>query len=155
MSFGCYHYLPRASWQSYNFTSSVYKTPTVGAPGRGQSRTLVVEKEVMAPCTYVRLALAAVPSGCILFRSLEFADVNGSTFIDSLLPGQALHFGDLDFIADHLGQLCLYEENAAPPHISIPDHGLAQASPTIVDSNALACRINAYLGANFELELSR
>ena len=51
MSFGCYHRLPRAARQSYKFTSLVYKTPTVGALGRGQSCTLVVEKEAMAPHT--------------------------------------------------------------------------------------------------------
>ena len=28
MSFGCYHHLPRATRQSYKFTSLVYKTPT-------------------------------------------------------------------------------------------------------------------------------
>ena len=28
MSFGCFHRLPRAVWQSYKFTSLVYKTPT-------------------------------------------------------------------------------------------------------------------------------
>ena len=58
-------------------------------------------------------------------------------------------------MADHLSQLWLSEENVALPHILMPNHGPAQASPTIVDSNALACRIDAYLGANPELELSR
>jgi hypothetical protein len=53
----------------------------------------------MAPCTYVRLALGAVLGGRICFGSLEFIDVNGPTPAFSLLPYQALHFGDLDFIA--------------------------------------------------------
>ena len=35
------------------------------------------------------------------------------------------------------------------------DHGPAQARGTIVDSVVLACRIEAYLGATPELELSR
>ena len=64
----------------------------------------------MAPYTYVELALGAALGGCILFGSL---------------PGQALHFGDLDFMADHLGQLWRNEENVALPHISTSDHGLA------------------------------
>jgi len=58
-------------------------------------------------------------------------------------------------MADRLGRLRLIEENAAPPYISTPDHGLTQASPTIVESRVLACRIDAYLGANPEPELSR
>jgi len=109
----------------------------------------------MAPCNYIRLALGIDLGSHVRFGRLEFTDIDRLASINSLLPGQALRFGDLDFRADHVGQLWLSEENVAPPHISIPDHGLAQASPTIVDSNALACRINAYLGANFELELSR
>jgi hypothetical protein len=71
-----------------------------------------------------------------------------------IIPNHALN-NDLDFVADHLDQLQLSEENAAPPHISTLDHGPACASPTIVDSDVLACRINAYLGPNPELELSR
>ena len=93
MSFGCYHRLPRATQQSYKFTSPVYKTPKVGAPGRGQSRTLIAEKEVMAPCTYVGLALGAPPGGRIHFESLEFTDIDGPAPVDSLLPDQALCFG--------------------------------------------------------------
>ena len=71
----------------------------------------------MAPYTYVGLALAAAPGGCIHFGSLEFADTDGPALIPSLVPGQALHFGDLDFIDNHLGQLCLRKGNVAPPHI--------------------------------------
>ena len=62
---------------------------------------------------------------------------------------------DLYFIADHLGQLCLYKGNVAPPHIPTLDHGPARAGPVIVDSDTLAFRIGAYLGANPEPELSR
>ena len=90
MSFGCYHRLPRAARQSYKFTSPVYKTPTVGTPGRGQSRTLVGENEAMAPCTYVGLALGMALGGRICFGSLEFADIDGPAPVNSLLPGQAL-----------------------------------------------------------------
>ena len=59
----------------------------------------------MAPCTYVGLALGAAPGGRIRFESLEFADINGPAPVDGLLPGQALRFGDLDFLADRLGRL--------------------------------------------------
>jgi hypothetical protein len=78
----------------------------------------------MAPCTYVGLALGAALGGRICFRSLEFSDIDRSTPVNGLLPGQALRFEDLDFVADRLGQLRLSEENVAPPHISMPDHGL-------------------------------
>jgi hypothetical protein len=59
----------------------------------------------MAPCTYVGLALGTAPSGPIHFESLEFTDINGPAPEDGLLPGQALRFGDLDFVDDRLGQL--------------------------------------------------
>jgi hypothetical protein len=78
----------------------------------------------MAPCTYVGLALGVALGGRICFGSLEFSDIDGPAPINSLLPSQALCFEDLDFVADCLGQLRLSEENAAPPHISTPDHGL-------------------------------
>jgi hypothetical protein len=57
----------------------------------------------MAPCTYVRLALGMAPDGRICFRSLEFTDIDGPAPVNSLLLGQALCFGDLDFVVDHLG----------------------------------------------------
>ena len=109
----------------------------------------------MAPCTYIRLALGMAPGGRIRFGSLEFADVDGPAPVKGLLPGQALCFGDLDFIADHLGQLRLCEGNVAPPYIPMLDHRLAHASPVIVDSDVLACRIDAHLGTNPKLGLSR
>jgi hypothetical protein len=43
----------------------------------GQSHTVVVEKDVMAPCTHVGLALGAAPVGRIRFGSLEFTDIKG------------------------------------------------------------------------------
>jgi hypothetical protein len=93
--------------------------------------------------------------GSNLFGSLEFTGVNGIAPVDSLLPGQALRFEDLDFIADHMGQLHLKEGNAAPSHISMLDHRPAYVGPAIINSDALACKIDAYLGANPEPELSR
>ena len=57
----------------------------------------------MAPCTYVKLALGAAPNGRVFFGSLEFTGIDRPAPVNSLLPGQALRFGDLDFVADHLG----------------------------------------------------
>jgi hypothetical protein len=79
----------------------------------------------MAPCTYVGLALGMAPGGCIRFGSLEFTKIDGLAPVNSLLLGQALRFGDLDFVTDHLGQLRLSKEKATMPYISMPDHGLA------------------------------
>ena len=66
---------------------------------------LIVEKEVMAHCTYVRRALDAALGGRIRFGSLEFANINRPAPVDDLLLGQALCFEDLDFMADRLGRL--------------------------------------------------
>jgi hypothetical protein len=109
----------------------------------------------MAPCTYVRLALSTAPDGRIRFGSLEFTDIDGPAPVNSILPGQALRFGDLDFVTDHLGQLRLSEEKAATPYISIPDHRSARAGPAIVNSDVLACRIDACLGTNPKPKLSQ
>ena len=79
----------------------------------------------MAPCTYVRHTLGVAPSVRIRFGSLKFTDIDRPAPIDGFLPSQALRFGDLDFMADRLGQLWLSEGNAALPHILMPDHGLA------------------------------
>jgi hypothetical protein len=97
----------------------------------------------MAPCTHIGLALGAAPGGRVRFGSLKFADIDGPTLINGLIPSQALCFGDLDFVADHLGQLQLSEENVAPLHILMPNHRLVQARGTIIDSGAPACRIDA------------
>ena len=91
----------------------------------------------MAPYTHIGLALGVAPSSRIRFESLEFADIDGLAPINGLIPGQALCFGDLDFVADHQGQLWLSEENTAPLHISMPDHGPVQAEGTIIDSGVL------------------
>ena len=70
----------------------------------GDSRALsIVEKEAMAPCTYVGHALGMASGSRIYFESLKFTDINGPAPIDGLLPGQALCFGDLDFVANRLG----------------------------------------------------
>ena len=88
------------------------------------SRALsIIEKEAMAPCTYIRLTLGVAPGDRIRFRSLEFTDINGLAPIHGLISGQALCFRDLDFVADRLGQLRLNDENAAPPHMLMPGHG--------------------------------
>ena len=102
----------------------------------------------MAPYTNIGLALGVAPDGCIHFGSLEFTDSDGPGPVPCLLPGQALRFGDLDFIGNRLGQLCLHEGDAALPHIPTLDHGPTHVGPVIIDSDALACRINAYLGMN-------
>jgi len=81
----------------------VEKASIVGALGRGQSCTLLVKKEAMAPCTYVRLSHGVAPDGLICFGSLKFTNTNRPMPAFNLLPGQALRFRDLDFIADHLG----------------------------------------------------
>ena len=83
----------------------------------------------MAHCTYVGLALGVPSGGRKCFESLEFTDIDGPAPVDGLFPGQALHFGDLDFIANHMGRLRLSEGNAALPHILTSDYGLALASP--------------------------
>ena len=59
----------------------------------------------MAPCTYVEIPLGMAPDGRICIKSLYFIDINGPAPIDGLLLGQALCFGDLDFVADNLGRL--------------------------------------------------
>ena len=104
----------------------------------------------MAPCTYIELALGATLGGRTHFGSLEFTNANGPTVAFSLLPSQALCSEDLDFIADHLRQLCLSEGDTVPPHPPTHNHGLAHAGLAIVDPDVLACRIDAYLGVNPE-----
>ena len=41
------------------------------------------------------------------------------------------------------------------PHILRLDHGLVLTGPMIINPDVLACRIDAYLGANPKPELSR
>jgi hypothetical protein len=86
----------------YKFTSLLTKHRQLACQVGGRSRTLLIEKEAMAPCTYVGLALGAAPISRIRCGSLKFIDANGPTLAFSLLPRQVLRFGDLDFIADHL-----------------------------------------------------
>ena len=61
----------------------------------------------MAPYTYIGPSLSVAPGSHIRFGSLEFIDTDEPAPIVSLHPDQALHFRDLDFIADHMGQLHL------------------------------------------------
>jgi hypothetical protein len=109
----------------------------------------------MAPHTYVGLALGVAPIGRICFGSLEFINANRPTPAFGLLPSQAICFGDLDFIADHLGQLHLHEGDAALLHTPSPNLGPTYVSPAIINSDALACRIDSYLGTNPESEQSQ
>ena len=137
----------------------------------GDSRALsIVEKEVMAPFTYVGLALGASPGGRIRFRSLEFTDINRPAPVDGLLASQTLRFGDLDFMADRLGQLRLSEENAASPHIlvDILSRIFLVFSPSVgakqfwVNLDGMACccayrqcRSSAYLGGVYVILIVR
>jgi hypothetical protein len=58
------------------------------------SHTLsIVEKEAMAPCTYIELALGSALGGRIRFKSLEFTDIDEPAPVNGLLPGQALRLG--------------------------------------------------------------
>lgn len=109
----------------------------------------------MAPCTYVGLALGAVPGGRICFRSLEFINANGPMSVLNFIPDQALHFRDLDFVADHLGQLHLHEGDVAPPCTPLQNPRSTHRGMLIIDSNALAHKINAYLRINPEPKHSR
>ena len=109
----------------------------------------------MSPFTYVGLALGVALGGCVHFGSLKFADIDGPAPVNGLLHGQALRSRDLGFTADHMSQLHLYEGNTAMPHFLMLDHRPACAGPTIIDSDALACRIDAYLRTNPVPELSQ
>jgi hypothetical protein len=73
----------------------------------------------------------------------------------NFLPSQALRFEDLDFVDDHLGRLHLFEGDAAPPCTPSQNPRPTHGGPAIVDSDALACRIDTYLGINPEPEQSR
>lgn len=74
--------------------------------------------EAMAPCTYVGHTLGAAPGGRIRFESLEFVDIDGPMPISGFYPSQVLLLEDLNFMADHLGQLHLCEGTMPPPHMS-------------------------------------
>ena len=91
----------------------------------------------MAPCTYVRHARGVAHDGCIRFGSLEFADANGPTPAFSLLPGDAVHWGA------RLHSQPPRSMDTTPPHTPTLDLGPARIGPVIVDSNVLACRIDA------------
>jgi hypothetical protein len=75
----------------------------------------------MVPCTYVGRALGVAPGGCICFESLEFVDTDGPMPVFGFYLGQVLRLGDLDFMADHLGQLHLCEGTVPSPRMSTRD----------------------------------
>ena len=55
----------------------------------GDNHTLlIIEKEAMAPCTYVRHALSMAPHGHIRFESLKFADIDGPAPINGIPPAK-------------------------------------------------------------------
>ena len=99
MSFRCYHRLPRAAWHSYKFTSPVYKTSIVGAPGRGQSCTLVVGKEAMAPRTIGGFARRMAHSGHICHENLGSIGIEGLALMSALGHGLDIHPRNLDPMA--------------------------------------------------------
>jgi hypothetical protein len=96
MSFGCYHRLCRAIRQSYKFISLIYKTPIVGALGRGSRTLLIVEKEVMAPRTVGGLTRGMAHDGHICHENYEFISAGGPAPEFAFRRALDLHFGDLD-----------------------------------------------------------
>jgi hypothetical protein len=109
----------------------------------------------MAPCTYVGLTLSVAPSRRIRFGSLEFNDIVGPVPTFNFYPVQALCFGDLDFVADHLGQLHLYEGDVPPLQTPSLDTTPLIGSPANIDPEAIASRINACLRSSPEPEQCR
>jgi hypothetical protein len=95
MSVGCYHRLPRAARQSYKFASPIYKTQTVGGPGR-DSRTLsIVEQEAMAPCTVGGLVSGMAHGGHICHENYKFTDIGGLAPVFAYSHGPNLHHEDI------------------------------------------------------------
>jgi hypothetical protein len=76
----------------------VDKTPIVGVPGTGQSHTLLVEKEAMAPRTFDGLAHETTSGGRICHGIPEFANVDGLAPTFAFSPGQVLHPRVLDSV---------------------------------------------------------
>jgi hypothetical protein len=76
--------------------SLVYKTPTVGAPGRGSHALSIVEKEAMAPCTVGGLARKMAHDGHIFHENYEFIDAGGPAPTSTFSRSLNLRFGDLD-----------------------------------------------------------
>jgi hypothetical protein len=91
----------------------------------------------MVTCTYVGRALGVAPGGRIRFGSLEFINTDGPMFVSGFYPGQVLCLSDLDFMADHLGQLHLCEGTVPSPWMPPWDPTPRGDDLTTIDSNAL------------------
>ena len=63
----------------------------------------------MAPFTHFWFVVHVTPDGRVRFESLEFIDTNGTMPISEFHHDQVLCLGDLDYVADHLGQPHLCE----------------------------------------------
>jgi hypothetical protein len=108
----------------------------------------------MVPCTYVGRALGVALGGRIRFGSLEFVDTDGPMPVSGFYLGQVLRRNDLDFVADHLGQLHLYEGTVPSPRMPPRDPTPRGDDLTTIDSDALTRRIKSHLGPNPKLEQS-
>ena len=73
--------------------------------------------------------------------------INTNSWLLVFYPSQVPHFSDLDFVADHLGQLCLYKGTMNPTRLPPQDSALI-----IFDPKALAHHIKALVGPNLEPE---
>jgi hypothetical protein len=86
------------------------------------------------------------------FTSGASGKSTSTSHVLNFLPSHALRFGDLDFVANHRLHLC--EGDVALPCTPLQNPRPTHRGPVIVDSNALACRIDTYLGINPEPEQS-
>jgi hypothetical protein len=66
------------------------KTPTIGAPGRGIYGVLFLDDVSMVPSP-----------------KLSFITNNDNLTSVGLAPGSSIHFGNLEFVTDHVGRLSL------------------------------------------------
>jgi hypothetical protein len=74
----------------------VYKTPTVGAPGRGSRALSIVEKEAMAPRTVGGLARRMAHDSHICHENYEFISAGGPAPMSTFSRAPNVRFEDLD-----------------------------------------------------------